>query len=321
MAVSLLLLLYRFTKGKGKDDPLHLLMGIFVLTSTLHFVLASAGWLYRYEAYLVAMGLVAVAGPLFEFARRFPRSLRMPAGEWAGVAALALTILTANLLWTGGWESLQATAHATNDIYKCNYQMGIFIKRYYQGSSVAVNDLGAANFIADIQCTDFHGLADLDVARAILRKRFDPQFMDDLARSRKSFVAIADYNWLGMYGGTPRQWALVGQWKFNNRDWLPFLPYPALSFYALTEQAKQQLMENLRDFSPRLPSGVEQSGPYVEAARPVSSAATVWGATIPSPSTSKPERRPRLSPPAPAADYAEAYGAGFHLPDRSNRRW
>lgn len=47
MAVSLLLMLYRFTKGKGKDDPLQLLMGIFVATGFLHLVLAGAGWLYR----------------------------------------------------------------------------------------------------------------------------------------------------------------------------------------------------------------------------------------------------------------------------------
>ena len=37
---------------------------------------------------------------------------------------------------------------------------------------------------------------------------------------------------------------------------------------ALTEQAKQQLMENLRDFSSRLPAGVEQLGPYMEVVPP-----------------------------------------------------
>jgi len=274
MAVSLLLMLYRFSKGRKKDDPLHLLMIIFVATSALHFVLASAGWLYRYEAYLVAMGLVAVAVPLFEVIQRFPRTFRMPAGEWAGVAALSLTILTINLLWTGGWESLQATPRATHDIYKCNYQMGIFIMQYYRGRAVAVNDLGAANFMADIQCTDLHGLADLEVARALLQKRFDPQFIDDLARARESFVAIVDDNWLGLYGGTPRQWALAGRWIIKNREFLPFLPYPALSFYALTEPAEQQLIGNLRDFSSRLPPEVEQVGPYMEAARPRPGAAS-----------------------------------------------
>jgi hypothetical protein len=277
MAVSLLLLLYRFTKGKGKDDPLHLLMSIFVVTSALHFMLASTGWFYRYEAYLVAMGLVAVAAPLFEFARRFPRTFRMPAGEWAGVVALALTVLTATLLWSVGYDSLRVTPAATNDIYKCHYYMGQFIRRYYQGSAVAVNDLGMANFMADLQCTDLHGLADLDVARAMLQKRFDPQFMDALARSRKSFVAIIDDNWLGMYGGTPRQWALAGRWKFDNRA---LLTPPAISFYALTEPARLQLAANLRDYSSMLPPGVEQWGPYMEAARPAASAATLPGASL-----------------------------------------
>jgi hypothetical protein len=265
IAVALLLMLYRFTKGKRGDDPLQWLMGIFVATGFLHLVLARAGWLYRYEAYLVALGLVAVAAPLFELVRCFPRTLRMPAGEWAGVVALALTLLTTDLLWSAGWDSLRVTAPATNDIYRCNYQMGQFIRRYYQGSVVAVNDLGMANFAADIHCTDFHGLADVEVARALLQKRFDPQFMDDLVKSRNSVVAIVDDNWLGLYGGTPRRWALAGQWKFNNRA---LLAPPVISFYALTEPARVQLVADLRDFCSKLPQGVEQLGPYMEVERP-----------------------------------------------------
>ena len=265
MAVSLLLMLYRFTKGKGGDDPLQWLMGIFVATGFLHLVLAGAGWLYRYEAYLVALGLVAVAAPLYEFVQRLPRTFRMTAGEWAGLVALALTILTTNLLWSAGDNSLRITVRATNDIYNWHYHMGLFVQRYYQGSALAVNDLGAVNFMADIQCTDFHGLADLDVARAMLMKRFDPQFMDALARSREVRVALVDDNWLGLYGGTPREWLLAGRWKFNDRV---ILPSPALSFYTLTEAARVQLMANLRDFSSHLPAGVEQLGPYMEAVRP-----------------------------------------------------
>jgi hypothetical protein len=265
MAVALLLLLYRSTKGKGAEDPWQWLLGIFVATGFLHLLLARAGWLYRYEAYLVAIGLVAVAGPLFEFVRSFPQTFRLPAGEWAGLAALALTLLTANLLWSAGWDSIRVAAPATNDIYRCHYQMGIFIRKYYLGKDIALNDLGMANFMADIHCTDFHGLADLQVARALLRERFNPRFMDDLARSRHSFVAIVDDNWLGLYGGTPRQWALAGRWKFENRA---VLAPPMISFYALTEPARLQLVENLRDFSSRLPAGVEQLGPYTEAACP-----------------------------------------------------
>jgi hypothetical protein len=240
-------------------------MGIFVATGFLHLVLAGAGWLYRYEAYLVAMGLVAVAAPLYEFDLRLPRTFRMTAGEWAGLTALLLALLTTNLLWSAGWDSLRIIARATNNTYLWHYQMGRFAQRYYQGSSLAVNDLGAVNFLADIHCTDFHGLADLDVGRAILLKRFDPQFMDALARSREVGVALVDDNWLGLFGGTPRQWALAGRWKFNDRV---VLAPPALSFYALTEAARVQLMANLRDFSSHLPAGVEQLGPYMEAAPP-----------------------------------------------------
>jgi len=265
MAVSLLFMLYRFTKGKGRNDPLQWLMGIFVATGFLHLVLAGAGWLYRYEAYLVTMGLVAVAAPLYEFVRRLPRTFRMSAGEWAGLAALALTILTTNLLWSAGVDSLRVTARATNDLYNWHYHMGLFARRYYQGRPLAVNDLGVVNYMADVQCTDLHGLADLEVARALLQKRFNPRFMDALARSRNVRAAFVDDNWLGLHGGTPREWLLAGRWKLNDRILLPFT---SLSFYALTEEARQELMENLRDFSSHLPARVEQLGPYMEAVRP-----------------------------------------------------
>jgi hypothetical protein len=73
---------------------------------------------------------------------------------------------------------------------------------------------------------------------------------------------IVDDNWLGIYGGTPRQWLLAGRWYFSRRV---VLPQPAISFYALDREARAPLIANLRDFSSRLPSDVKQGGPYKEA--------------------------------------------------------
>jgi hypothetical protein len=261
--VALLFALYRFSEGKRGYDPLQWTAGIFGATAFLHLVFARAGWFYRYEAYLVVLGLVTIAPTLFEFLRHFPRNLRLGPGEIAGLAALALLAATGHLFWDAGYRALRVTPLTTHNIYDCNYQVGEFVSRYYSGAPLAVNDIGAVSYIADFHLTDFHGLADMAVARALLQGTFNSQAMDEIARWRGARVAIVDDNYLASYGGTPRQWLLAGRWHFGRRV---TLAYPAISFYALDPEARARLVANLRDFSPRLPPDVEQLGPYRETA-------------------------------------------------------
>ena len=151
-----------------------------------------------------------------------------------------------------------------HDTYRWHYQMGTFVERYYQGSSLVVNDIGAVNFLADIHCTDPHGLGDREIGRACLRGQLTSQLIDQLARSRDARVALVDDNWLGFFGGVPRGWLLAGVWRFQNRV---VLAPPGLAFYAFDEAAKAELMEDLRKYSRFLPADVEQLGPYQQESR------------------------------------------------------
>jgi len=239
------------------------MMGIFVATATLHLMLAGTGWFFRYEAYLVALGLTAVAMPIWDFVRSMRPPRHFHVGDGACLAAAALLVFSANLFWSVGYDALRLTPLATHDTFRWHYQMGQFVEQYYQGSSLVVNDIGAVDFLADIHLTDPHGLADREIAHAMLRGRgqFTSPFLDQLARSRGARVALVDDNWLQFFGGVPRTWRLAGVWRFQNRV---VLAPPGLSFYALDEAARAELIDNLRKYSCFLPADVEQLGPYTQ---------------------------------------------------------
>src|SRR5208282_2248758 len=147
-----------------------------------------------------------------------------------------------------------------------HYQMGTFVRRYYQGGRLVVNDIGVADFMADIHLTDPHGLADRDIGRARLQHggKLNSEFLDQVARSRGAAVALVDENWMEFSGASfrsviPSTWLLAGVWRFHHRVVLAPL---GLGFYALDEASKAKLMENLRKYSSNLPADVEQLGPY-----------------------------------------------------------
>jgi len=244
------------------------MMGIFAAVATLHLALAASNWFYRYEAYLVALGITVVAAPLWEFVRNLHWPHRFHAGDAAAVVALGLLILSANLFWRIGRLTLQLTPLAMHDTFRWHYQMGKFVQKYYQGDSLAVNDIGAADYMADIHLTDPHGLADREIGRIRLKNggKLKPELLDAIARSRGVSVALVDENWVQFFGGfspsaIPSTWLLAGTWRYQHR--VVLVP-TGLSFYALNEAAKARLMENLRQFAPLLPPDVEQVGPYTE---------------------------------------------------------
>jgi hypothetical protein len=242
------------------------MMGIFVGTAALHLMLAGTGWFLRYEAYLIAMGLVSIAAPVWELVANLRPPRRFRLADAAGLAAAAVLALSAHLFWTAGYDAAWMTLPAMHDTYRWHYQMGTFVQRYYQGGKLVVDDIGVVDFLADIHLTDPHGLADREIGRARLRDggKLAPEFLDRVARSRGATVALVDEDWTEFSGGVlrsgvPRTWLLAGTWRFHNRV---ALAPPGLSFYALDKDSRAKLIENLRDYSPVLPADVEQLGPY-----------------------------------------------------------
>ena len=149
------------------------------------------------------------------------------------------------------------TPRAAANIYEQQYQMGLFLRDHYSGATVALNDIGAADFLADIRCVDLYGLADREVLDAIRARTYGLGMLERLVQERDAAVAILYPNWVRI----PSSWSRVGEWKIahnivNGGD--------TVAFYAPDARSGGRLVRALQEHASRLPGTVQQGGFYVD---------------------------------------------------------
>jgi hypothetical protein len=247
--------------GRGPDawQPRQTLLIMFAGTGLLHLRLAQTGWFFRYDAYLMAFGMFVIAltvGP------GVPRRLTLTrAGLLQGAAAVML------MIWFGypaaerasnAWDQ---TPDAMSNIYAQHYQMAVFVQTYYTGQAVAIHDIGAVNYMADVHLLDLWGLANNDVARAVQEGTYTTQRIDQLAAQSHVKIAIVYDHLFERFGGLPDGWLNAGEWTLTHRATSTGVK---VTFYAVDFNEFNRLVANLQAFSSRLPDDVAQRGFYVE---------------------------------------------------------
>jgi hypothetical protein len=70
------------------------------------------------------------------------------------------------------------------NIFEQQCQMGLFSKTYYQGKTVALNDIGAVSCLSDIRLLDLYDIAIVDVTRI---KRYNPWNREAMAELAEEF--------------------------------------------------------------------------------------------------------------------------------------
>ena len=255
---NLVVLYFRFIKDKKIWKDSILMMIIFISTTFLHMQFAKIGWFYRYEAYLISLGVLVIGlsltkGYPIEFRTRVRKQ---PIFQYIVLAFLIFFIVSPLVI--RGRLSLVRIPQASKNIYEQQYQIGLFLKKFYQGGSVAANDIGAINHLADIRCLDLWGLGNLNVASAKMRKRYNGGKIYEFAKSERIQIAIIYDHWFEV----PSQWVKVGQWKILDNV---ICGGDTVSFYAVNPMEKNILIRNLQKFSSFLPKGVTQSGMYMDA--------------------------------------------------------
>jgi hypothetical protein len=250
-------------KGRGVFDSRQVMGAILLLTAFPHVEFVQVSPLFRYDAYLFALGVVFLASQLpvvipgLPARTSFSRGLvpkYLASGALALLLFFPLTVKGSRLLWF--------LPQCTTNIFEQQYQMGSFVRQYYQGSAVALNDIGAVNFLADIHCLDLWGLANRDVTA--LKREHNYHTRDIAALSKQAGARIAivyDYWYAGEVGGLPAEWVRVGQWTIRNNV---IAGGDTVAFYALDPSEVSHLIQCLREFSLRLPRDVIQSGGYLE---------------------------------------------------------
>lgn len=263
LLVSLALLAHALRASEARRwRPALVWNAAFVGTCLLHLQLAALGWFYRYEAYLVVLGLVAIFLSVADW--RAPRAwLFAPGARLARLAcAAALAAFLAYPLVDRAYTTWLRTPIATSNIHQQQVQMARFVATQYAGIPVAANDIGAIAFYGSSPLLDYAGLASLDVARARLSGSFDRAMMAQLARRHGVKVVLIYDPWFEATG-VPEAWVRVGEWTIPDNV---AASYETVSLYAVEPADVPELVAKLRTFAPRLPSVVRQRGLYRELA-------------------------------------------------------
>jgi hypothetical protein len=250
VAAAIAALILRLARG-ARDDA-QWMLGIFVVLTLLHtqFAQPEAFWFFRYEAYLVVLGSVVIARVLGEWLSsiRDQTSRVRTAIQFGAVLLFALSPLSDRAA-----KALVNIPQATANIYEQQYQMGLFLARFYEGRPIALNDIGAASFLGQIDCVDLAGLADMDVAKHLLSGLYESEDVRDIADNKDVRIAIVYDSWFG--NRIPASWRRAATWTVQNNA---VLGSNTVTFYAVKPEELGPLRVHLNEFSRELPSTVVQ---------------------------------------------------------------
>jgi len=264
-AASVGLIAARIKYGGRIWTRTNIMLALSASAILLHALFADVGWFFRYEAYLVALSMVSIALALGEW--RFWLKLRLsreftPEDVSRVFAACLMAVML--LPFAGrAYDSLEKTPHATSNIYEQPYQVGLFLARFYGNQSVAVNDVGAVNYLADLWCTDLWGVGDMEVARLKVDGGYDTAGIRSIAEERGVEIAVVYSHWFDDYGGLPKEWTRVGGWRIRDVNNYVSTGGSTVSFYATSPVEADVLEGSLRAFSGELPEDVAESGLYM----------------------------------------------------------
>ncbi len=126
---------------------------VFLIAMLLHVCLVKLEWFYRYEAYLLALGVVSLALLI----GRAPDLIAGPPAV-RGAAWTMMVVLLGVPLAVRSLSALAAAPPAMRNVYEQQYQMARFVRDHCPPAGVAVNDIGAVSWLSDCPVLDIVGL-------------------------------------------------------------------------------------------------------------------------------------------------------------------
>lgn len=276
LLISAAFIIYKQSKKKEQFfSESTILAIIFFLTTLLQLQYALASLFSRYDEYLVAIGILMVLiyikdkipqkFPSQEITRFITRMINhFKQRDVAFFREFFLMIIVSLFLSPflyRGFILCVDTPTKSNNIYDQQYQMGLFLNKYYSGEDIAANDIGAINYLADIKCIDLYGLGTYEVGKLKVQDALTTEEIDEITKEADCKIAILYDIWFTKNESLPITWFEAGRWTLPKNK---ACAYETVTFYALKADQINELIENLKDFSKYLPRNVIQSGNYTE---------------------------------------------------------
>ena len=217
----------------------------FVVATVLHEMLADTGGFFRYQAYLVALGLL--------LAFRSAAQIRLDnnrAGGWQMMGGIV--VISAFAFALPRFYFTAMTPVAMQNIYQQQAQVGAFFATQYQGRTVACDDIGEVSFQHQGPLLDLRGLGSFQVLKALKERRYGKAFLESEARKEEVRAICIHVPIIGPV--VPKSWVMVAELTEPSANIV--MISPTAIFYAIDEVTAAELRQNLQVFQPRLPRGV-----------------------------------------------------------------
>lgn len=259
--LSLLILLstvylYNFRKGIKFWELKQLL--IFTAVSAIFINMAVIeynhnGSFYRYDAYLVTIGLFALVlnvQALKDDLKRYYKSIRSVLLRISAVIILlaSLSPLFIRIFTAAG------ILHASMEYYKQQYQMAQFCKTYAGDMTIALNDIGMVNYYTDNKILDLLGLSDTEITKHRINRTYSTSVIDSLSRKYNVRLAICYSHWFDEYGGLPRTWKKIAEWTMTDENL--YLGNSTVDIFITQPEDEKSFRDKLVEYSSKLPNTV-----------------------------------------------------------------
>ena len=226
------------------DSPAHVLAVLAILSTIAQVMFASLGWLYRYEAWLINLDLVALV---------LVAESPFAAGRSARIGML---ILVFALVSPRAWIATSAVINAAKDRRWEHFAVAERLGRHFPGENVLVNDIGVMAYLGLTHPVDVFGLADNLPIRYRRAGVYGPAQVLAFARARDAHIGVLKLCWTEINRRLPPGWTLVEVWQGPHNVAFGDV---TVGFFAETPTLAARLAEALQDSPP--PAGVDVVGP------------------------------------------------------------
>lgn len=222
----------------------------FVLAITLmHLALVNVMFYYRYEAYLVACGLIVPAVLCVQ--QGIP--LLKTRGCLGRITTAWVMIYLLFPFFSRSWAAYENAGYEFLHEYQNNYQAARFLQGYYDNATVVMDELGMASFMSSGRKLDaMTGIAYKEVTQTRIDGFTRVEYMNYLLKKENPVIALIAEN---KYHPLLRQgWVKVATWYTRYRT-----PEGGtdLNIYAVNPVAASTLRANLKTFQQTMPQGIK----------------------------------------------------------------
>ncbi len=256
LLIIILLYAVNFKRLKNFWDEKQILLFVTALTIIINMSLIEYhqnGAFYRYEAYLMALGIAVICISIYEFLPDIISFFRSKNNKLSKYPVIIFLIIVISPLFVRVF-TVFGIPHAALEYHNQQYQMAQFVKLYAKDMNVGLNDIGMVNYYSDNKVIDLWGVSDMEVAKQRLNGSYNTATLNELAKKENMRLVICYEQWFDEYGGLPASWKKLAEWTMNDYNF--FLGNSTVSIYSVKQEDEYYLKEKLKEYSEKLPKSV-----------------------------------------------------------------